>query len=102
MSDGVALDLREVGSRPAGALRENHPLVRAAVEALRSVGETRPHLESGSTDANLPLSLGYPSVCIGLTRGGEAHTLNEYIDLEPLQRGYQALLALIRNAFRIA
>jgi acetylornithine deacetylase/succinyl-diaminopimelate desuccinylase-like protein len=99
--DGVKLELEEIGSRPAGALPPQHPLVKAAVDALNDVGETKPHLETGSTDANVPLSLGYPAVCIGLTRGGDAHTVNEYIEMEPLPRGYQALLGLIRSAFML-
>lgn len=99
--EGVVLELQEIGTRPSGALPARHPLVQAAVQTLLAVGESEPHLETGSTDANIPLSRGYPAICIGLTRGGDAHTVSEYIELEPLPRGYQALLALIEEALEL-
>ena len=54
-----------------------------------------PKLTSGSTDANIPLSEGYPAVCIGLTQGDHAHSLDEYIELQPLAKGLSALIYLL-------
>jgi acetylornithine deacetylase/succinyl-diaminopimelate desuccinylase-like protein len=99
---GVDLALTTIGTRPGGSLASDHPLVLAAVEALQAAGEALIALEIGSTDASWPLSQGLPAVCVGLTRGGDAHTLDEYIELEPLARGYQALRHLIEAAFNTA
>jgi di/tripeptidase len=55
-------------------------------------------LETGSTDASLPLSLGLPAICVGITRGGGAHSQAEFIEIEPIAAGYQALRGLIRRA----
>lgn len=97
--EGISLKLSVIGERPGGGIAEDHPLVLSAIRALRSIGETTPFLEAGSTDASVPLSLGLPAICVGLTRGAGAHSMEEYIEIAPLMRGYEALLYLIQLAF---
>jgi tripeptide aminopeptidase len=42
-----------------------------------------PELNSSSTDANMPMSLGIPGITIGSGgSGGRAHSLDEWIDVE--------------------
>jgi len=82
-----------VGDRPAGRIPAEHPLVQGALAALAQVG-INGTLETGSTDANIPLAAGCPAVTIGLTRGGNAHRLDEYIDTEPLISGLRQLFLL--------
>jgi acetylornithine deacetylase/succinyl-diaminopimelate desuccinylase-like protein len=82
-----------VGDRPAGRLSPEHPLVQGALAALAQVG-VNGTLETGSTDANIPLAAGCAAVTIGLTRGGNAHRLDEYIDTEPLVSGLRQLFLL--------
>jgi tripeptide aminopeptidase len=43
----------------------------------------------------MPLSRGYPAICIGITHGGNAHSKEEFIETEMIPRGYMALLELI-------
>jgi hypothetical protein len=38
--------------------------------------------------------MGLPAVCIGLTTGGNAHRLDEYIELEPVKTGLAQLILL--------
>lgn len=99
--EGIEVDFTTIGTRPGGALAADHPLVQSAVEALQVVEEELISLEIGSTDASWPLSQGLPAVCVGLTRGGDAHTLDEFIEIEPLKRGFKALLVLIKAAFKL-
>lgn len=96
--EAVQINLELIGSRPGGDLRPDHPLVLAACESLRRNGERDRILEAGSTDASVPLNQGLPAICVGLTKGGEAHTLHEYIEIRPMQRGYRSLLQLIEAA----
>lgn len=96
---GVEFRAQIIGQRPAGKLRGDHWLVALAEESLRSVG-IPPTRDSGSTDANLPLSRGLPSICIGLTLGEGAHTLQENIRTAPLEQGMQALMYLLMHAWR--
>jgi tripeptide aminopeptidase len=97
----VEIGLECIGTRPGGAIPADHPLVAAAVRALRETGGIQARLEVGSTDASVPLSRGLPAVCVGLTRGTRAHCLDESIELEPLGRGLASLLSLIRAVFEI-
>lgn len=83
-----------VGDRPAGAIATDHPLVQAAMKALQAVG-VRGSLERGSTDGNIPLADGCPTVTIGITRGGNAHRLDEYAETQPVLRGLQQLILLV-------
>jgi acetylornithine deacetylase/succinyl-diaminopimelate desuccinylase-like protein len=98
----VQVRCESIGSRPGGGIPSDHPLVEAALRSLRSNGIHDVHLGAGSTDASAPLSQGYPSVCVGVTRGSRAHTLDEEIEIEPIAQGYAALLCLVQEAARLA
>jgi len=91
---GVAVQCELIGARPAGEIPPTHPLVQAAQAALRGAG-VYPNLGIASTDANAPLARGLPAVCLGLTEGGNAHTINEFILTRPLEKGLRALTSLV-------
>ncbi len=84
-----------IGERPAGEIPAEHPLVKMAFECHIQNG-VDPKLNVGSTDANIPLSRGYPAICMGLTTGGGAHTTSEYIDIPPVGQGLGILVDLIQ------
>ena len=93
--DGVLFSVEAIGDRPAGLIPESHPLMQAASAILAQLEIVeRLDVRISSTDANIPLSRGIPSVCIGLTDGGDAHRLSEWIDPKPLTKGIQQLLYL--------
>ena len=96
---GVIVNAELIGDRPAGGIADDHPLVQAAVQSLINVG-VQPQLTNriSSTDANVPLSRGIPSVCIGITDGGNAHRLDEWITPDLLPRGMQHLYTLTQWA----
>jgi acetylornithine deacetylase/succinyl-diaminopimelate desuccinylase-like protein len=95
----VVVTLELIGRRPAGKLASSHPLVRLAKRCLQAQG-IHPNLTIGSTDANVPLSRGLPAICIGLSTGYGAHTVNEYIHVSPLFQGLAQLLALVEGIFQ--
>lgn len=90
-----------IGERPAGEISANHPLVNLAAQCLQAQGIS-PRLNIGSTDANVPLSRGYPAVTIGLTRGAGAHTVGEFIDIKPLIKGLHQLYTLVEGVFNLS
>lgn len=91
----VQVSSRIVGQRPAAALAMEHPLCQG-VNAIRQALNLRPAGgTAASTDANLPLSRGIPAVCLGITRGAMAHTVQEYIEAAPVSSGMQQLLLAI-------
>lgn len=94
---GAQLTQERIGDRPSGQLPRDHALVQIAAQALEAVGLT-PIFDTGSTDANIPLSQQRPCVCIGLTHGSNAHRPDEYIEIGPLAQGLRALRNTILGA----
>ncbi len=95
----VQVTVETIGDRPAGRLSQKAPLVREARAALRAVGQPGVELTAGSTDANIPLSQGYPAVCIGITRAANTHRPDEFMETAPIPQGIgQALLLLLAVA----
>lgn len=89
----ISFSVETVGDRPSGMIAQNHPLVERALKALAKVG-VRGTLENGSTDGNIPLSKGCPTVTVGITRGGNAHRLDEYVEVTPVSAGLRQLILL--------
>ncbi|MGQ0604774.1 MAG: M20/M25/M40 family metallo-hydrolase [Anaerolineales bacterium] len=95
--NGTKLESRVTSDRPSGSLSRDHALVQLTARTLADIG-LPPTLEGGSTDANIPLSLGLACVCIGLTHGANAHRPDEYIETAPLAKGLQALATTVKGA----
>jgi len=95
---GVTVELEVIGQRSSGELPADHPLVLLAQDGLRAVG-IEPRLSIGSTDANLPLSRGLSSVTIGLTTGGRSHTVHEFMNIAPLEKGMEQLVRLVSRVW---
>jgi acetylornithine deacetylase/succinyl-diaminopimelate desuccinylase-like protein len=94
---GVTVTWDLIGDRPAGSVPFDDPMVRHALDILKDLG-IAPIPDASSTDANISISRGIPSVCIGLTSGGHAHRPDEYIDIPPIAMGLAQLAALIVRA----
>ena len=87
---GVEIDVTLVGDRPcAGNVdpQAQQALEAKAVESILTVTGKDPFYDSGSTDCNIPLSLGIPSVCLGLVEAKGAHTRGETLYLKSLAPG---------------
>ncbi|MFM8370420.1 MAG: M20/M25/M40 family metallo-hydrolase [Chloroflexota bacterium] len=95
--EGVKIQAEIIGERPAGQIMADHPIVKLAVECLQAQGMDA-SLTTGSTDANIPLSKSIPAVVMGVTTGGGAHTLIEYIDTEPIEKGMESLVRFVEMA----
>lgn len=79
-SNPPTIAVQNIGNRPAAALREDSPILHT----LRAVDRhltLRTEDRLGSTDANIPISLGIPAIAIGTGgTGGGIHTLQEWYD----------------------
>jgi tripeptide aminopeptidase len=89
--------IQVVGERPAGSRPLSDPLVRTAIDVLRWLGY-EPELHASSTDANIPISLGIPAVCVGVARGEGAHTVHEYIEIPSITDGLAQVIRLTLEA----
>jgi acetylornithine deacetylase/succinyl-diaminopimelate desuccinylase-like protein len=87
-----AVDL--IGDRPAAQLAADSPLLEALFAVDRHLG-LKTVLRLGSTDANIPLSLGIPALSMGAGgEGGGAHTLSEWYSARDREAGLKRVLLL--------
>jgi acetylornithine deacetylase/succinyl-diaminopimelate desuccinylase-like protein len=96
-SEALTATIETVGMRPAGRLPPTAPIVQAAVSVSKALNLPISFAE-GSTDANLPLSLGIPALTVDTGgRGSGAHTMNETFDASEAWKGTQraVLLAVV-------
>jgi acetylornithine deacetylase/succinyl-diaminopimelate desuccinylase-like protein len=83
-----------IGDRPAAELPGHSPLLETLRAVDRHLG-LRTDLRIGSTDANLPLSLGIPAVSLGAGGdGGGAHTQAEWYSAVNRELGLRRVLLL--------
>ncbi|MGA9069800.1 MAG: M20/M25/M40 family metallo-hydrolase [Terracidiphilus sp.] len=91
----LSFTIELIGDRPAAQLPNNSPLLDALRAVDRHLGlRTEPRL--GSTDANIPLSLGVPALSMGA--GGEtggAHTRAEWYSAKDRETGLKRVLLLV-------
>jgi acetylornithine deacetylase/succinyl-diaminopimelate desuccinylase-like protein len=95
-SDKMAVEIKLVGNRPAGIQSTDTVIVQTAWASSAAVG-LKPYLKDpGSTDANLPISLGIPAVA--LSGGGTSennHSPSESFDPTNAYMGPQRAFLMI-------
>ena len=90
----LAFKIDKIGDRPAAQLAVNSPLLEALSAVDRHLG-LKTELRLGSTDANIPLSLGVPALSMGAGgEGGGAHTLAEWYSARDRETGLKRVLLL--------
>jgi acetylornithine deacetylase/succinyl-diaminopimelate desuccinylase-like protein len=90
----LEFDIDTIGDRPAAQLPEDSPLLEALRAVDRHLG-LKTELRLGSTDANIPLSLGVPALSMGAGgEGGGAHTLAEWYSARDRETGLKRVLLL--------
>jgi acetylornithine deacetylase/succinyl-diaminopimelate desuccinylase-like protein len=90
----LTVDKQLVGNRPAGRGGMDTPIVQAAVSVTRALG-VDPSVDEGSTDSNIPISLGIPAVTVdGGGTGRGAHSLDESFDTTNSWQGTARALLL--------
>ena len=79
---GVEVNVTVVGERPSAKGVDENDVARMAEIVSKTVKEVTGEgctYSSGSTDCNIPLSLGVSALCFGVYVGGGAHTISEWI-----------------------
>lgn len=100
--EGLDITVTLLGNRPCSG-KVN--AVRHAVLSERAADAIQRHYAFeaqfgiGSTDCNIPLSMGIPAVCVGCVMGHGAHTREEYVEIESLRPGLAVALELILHHF---
>ena len=97
--DPLEIDIELIGDRPSGEIDSSELLVQRAMASTTLLG-LPPYLGRSSTDSNIPISLGIPSITIGGGGIGVAsHSPDEYYINQNGPRGIKrALLILLSQA----
>ena len=103
-TDRVKVSVKLVGDRPCASevspeAMEKLKGIHGAV--LREVINEQPVYESGSTDCNIPLSLGIPAITIGVYQGDGTHTRAERLKKVSLISGFEIGLKFALNLTEI-
>ena len=95
----LRLFINKIGNRPSGKVDESVPLIQRTIAATQHMG-VEPRLTIGSTNSNIPISLGVPAVTIGRGGdGGKAHSLDEWwINKDGYKSIQLALLILLSES----
>lgn len=98
----VPVEVELVGDRPC--MGDVDPAQQAALNdkvfgIIKELTGNEVSGHSGSTDCNIPFSVGVPAICFGGYRGHGAHTREEYIELDSLELGFQIVTAHVLSYF---
>ena len=97
-SSGVEVELDMIGNRPCSGDIDPDAFELLKKRVKSAVSETlglMPFESASSTDCNIPLSMGIPSVCISCCRGAGAHTRSEKLEKASLADGCRLLLDIL-------
>lgn len=101
-SEGIEILYELIGDRPTdGNVPETEQLalIQKAAAVIEKHTGIQPVLKSGSTDCNIPLSMGIPAISFGGYRGGKAHTRQEWIDISFMDTGYEMIREFVESYF---
>ncbi len=95
-SEHVQVGVKRVGDRPCGNIddRKIRALKKTAVPIIEEVIGEKVSFKSSSTDCNIPLSLGVPALCIGVSSYAGMHTREEWVDKASLTIGLEIAIRL--------
>ena len=86
--------IKKIGDRPAAQLSADSPILETLRAVDRHLGIPT-DLRLGSTDANIPIAQGVPSLSMGAGGdGGGAHTLSEWYSDKDRETGLRRILLL--------
>ena len=103
-TDGVKVNVKLIGERPcAKDLDQNkqNELKQTAAKVIEEITNTPVKYSSGSTDCNIPHSLGIPAIAVGVYLGKGSHTREEYIIKSSLPTGLEIGINVVTKVAEI-
>lgn len=101
MDIGVSVEV--VGMRPCSGETDEERLqsfTKKNKEIISYYYDKELDLEAGSTDSNIPLSMGVPANTVGTVKGGGAHTRGEWIETDGIETGMKISMAMVLSYFK--
>lgn len=102
VESGLDISVTLIGDRPCGIAvdpEKEAALMNRAAKAVKTHFGYDVSFRPGSTDCNIPLSLGIPSISVSCAEGEGAHTREEYVKISSLRPGLGLAFQLILNHF---
>ena len=99
---GIGVEVTLLGERPCGAEfneEEYEAFLKPVLEAAKDTLDLVPVRDSGSTDANYPLSKGIPAVCVGGCLSSGAHTRGEFVYKASMTDGLRYVMSMMAPFF---
>lgn len=101
-NNGFDIELELLGERPCSG--EIDPvkmadLLKRVKGSFKDVLNVDAAERVGSTDCNIPLSLGIPAICFGVCRGTGAHTREEKLEVASLSDGCRLLWDFLQKSY---
>ncbi len=100
--EGVSVTIELLGERPCSG-KVDEGILNAMAERCMAVQEKHSGVpcvaESGSTDCNIPMSLGVPAICVGSFEGSGIHTREEKLQISSVPVGLKIVAELILDYF---
>ena len=99
-NDDVEVEVKLLGERPCKgevAPEAEQKLVDAYIVALKEVTGEEPEFSPASTDANIPMSLGIPAICVGtFDNCNTSHRREERLEKSSLEIGLEIAIRMIK------
>lgn len=97
VSEDVAVAVTKVGDRPCGttAPEKTETLKSMITPIIEGVLGKQLKYTSASTDCNIPMSLGIPSLCVGVCNYDGMHTREEWVEKDSLITGLEIALKTV-------
>lgn len=97
---GYDVEVEIIGIRPGSGTVDAaklQALTDADVDVIKACYDGKVSVHPGSTDANIPLSVGIPANTFGTVSGDLSHTREEWIEIESMRPGFLiALMTVMR------
>ncbi len=91
----VKVSTKLLGDRPAGKM-DNNKLIDLIKDVHKKM-DIKTIEDIGSTDSNYSISLGLPSLTIGITEAEKTHSVNEFLYKEPIKKGVAQLIEVFKK-----
>ena len=98
----VRLEVELLGERPCTGdvdTAEQQKMMDMANQAYLDYFGREARFVASSTDCNIPLSRGIPSLCLACYNGGGAHSREEYVLIDSLLPGRKLVMDILMNYF---
>ena len=99
---GISVTATQVGDRPCMGdvdQAKERVLMERGARAIKAHYGFDVQYSPSSTDCNIPMSMGIPSICLGTVVGGKAHTREEYVEIDSLLPGLKVAAEMILHHF---